>query len=90
MNTKIKQAILKYFKNCIEEDSKDSLKIDLNSIKSVIYFPWKEDDWFDEYLNFTYDENEKNTFYKILWVDQENFDNDFLVWFFYKRKKRVW
>lgn len=85
MDTKIKKVILKYFKNCIEEDSKESLKIDLNNSKSIIYFP-KEDENFDEYLNFAYDENEKNIFYQILWINQENYDNNFLIWFFIKTR----
>jgi superfamily I DNA and/or RNA helicase/very-short-patch-repair endonuclease len=86
MELQTKQAILKYFKNCIEEDSKESLKINLNNNKSNIYFPLWEDENFDKFLNLYYEENEKNTFYQTLWINIENFDNDFLTWFFINEK----
>ena len=86
MELKTKQAILKYFKNCIEEDSKESLKINLDNNKSNIYFPLWEDENFDQFLNLFYEENEKNAFYQTLWINIESFDNDFLNWFFINEK----
>ncbi len=86
MELQTKQAILKYFKNCIEEDSKEALKINLDNNKSNIYFPLWEDESFDEFLNLSYDKNEKNNFYQTLWVNIDDFDNDFLIWFFVKEK----
>jgi hypothetical protein len=60
-----KKAILKYFKNCIEEDSKEALTIDLNS-PTQIFIPNNDEYDFDEFLDMQYDENEFNSFYQTL------------------------
>jgi hypothetical protein len=66
-----KKQILKYFKNCITEDTKEELSIEIESKKidkinsKKIFFPNRnEQNDFD--TDFTYNKSELNDFYNIL------------------------
>lgn len=69
MNKIEKQAILQYFKNCIVDDSKESLSIELDMQKSnswKIFLPDKNNDFFVE--NFSFTDEEVNLFFeKLKW-----------------------
>lgn len=82
MDVKIKKAILQYFKDCIEEDSKESLTININN-QSQIFFPSKD----EGFNSFKIDEqvfnaSEMGNFYTTLWVNIRNIDTDFLKKFY--------
>jgi superfamily I DNA and/or RNA helicase len=80
-----RKAILKYFKNCIEEDSKEALKIDINNT-SQIFIPTNDTNEFVNYLWLPYKIEEKSDFYRILWVNISWFTEEFLIWFYLKSK----
>jgi superfamily I DNA and/or RNA helicase len=87
MELKIKKAILKYFKNCIEEDSKESLTINLDK-SNQIFFPNDEEYNFVEFEDQDFDVHEFEAFYKALWFNTDWLDTDFLEWFYKKEKAR--
>ena len=88
MEVKVKKAILQYFKDCIEEDSKESLTIDINN-QSQIFFPNKD----EGFGNIKVDEkllniSEMEGFYVTLWVNTRGIDYDFLKGFYWFHK--IW
>jgi len=78
MELNVKQQILKYFKTCIEEDSKENLKIDLDKLENII-FPNDEDINYYNYIDIDYNIHNLNLFYETLKIKINNFDNDFLI-----------
>lgn len=75
MNKIEKQAILQYFKNCIVDDSKEELSIELDMQKSnswKLFLPDKNNDFFVE--NFSCTDDELNLFFEKLkweWIWKE-------------------
>lgn len=66
MDVKTKKAVLQYFKDCIEEDSKESLTIDINN-QSQIFFPSKDEDFNNFKINEqVFNASEMENFYTTL------------------------
>ena len=75
MNKTEIQAILQYFKNCIVDDSKEELSIELDMQKSnswKLFLPDKNNDFLVE--NFSFTDEELNLFFEKLkweWIWKE-------------------